>query len=68
MLSSVFALQTFEKFGADSVSQSAIPYQNAGWSWKLKVPPVPSCVGRCGGSFGSRSLYTIEFPEPGTFE
>src|SRR5437764_409241 len=40
-------------FGADWSSHIAIPNQNAGWSWKLNVPPVPSCFGRVGGSFGS---------------
>ena len=28
--------------GADWSSQTVMPSQNVGWSWKLKVPPVPS--------------------------
>src|SRR5215510_15764702 len=29
----------------DSVSHRAMPAQNAGWSWKLNVPPVAVCGG-----------------------
>ena len=42
-------------FGADWSSQSAIPNQNAGCSWKFQVPPLPSCWGITGGSLGSES-------------
>ena len=51
--------------GADSLSHMAMPSQNAGRSWKLNVPPVPSVVGRRGGSFGSRSRYVELLPAPG---
>src|SRR5205823_3169564 len=35
--------------GDDSSSHIAMPNQNAGWSWKLNVPPLPSVVGSVGG-------------------
>ena len=45
----------------------AIPNQNAGRSWKFHVPPLPSCLGSRGGSFGSLNLYTLLEPAPGLF-
>jgi hypothetical protein len=45
-----------------------MPNQKVGWSWKSKVPPVPSCFGRVGGCFGSVRWYDWLFPEPGVFE
>jgi hypothetical protein len=39
--------------GPDWLSHRSIPNQNAIRFWKLKVPPVPSWVGRVGGSLGT---------------
>jgi hypothetical protein len=41
--------------GADWLSHSAIPSQNAGRSWKFQVPPVPAWFGRTRESSGSFS-------------
>jgi hypothetical protein len=43
----------FDGAGADWLSQIAFPIQNAMWSWKFQVDPVPSCFGNAFGSFGS---------------
>jgi hypothetical protein len=50
--------------GADSLSHIAMPSQNVARIWKLNVPPVPSCFGSVGGSFGSLSRYVLLLPEP----
>ena len=41
--------------GADWLSQSAMPSQNAGCSWKFQVPAVPLWFGNTFGSVGSRN-------------
>ena len=55
MLASESGAHVLVNSGADSVSHIAMPNQKATCSWKLKVPPVPSCFGILGGSLGSRS-------------
>ncbi len=54
--------------GPDWLSHSAIPTQNAMWSWKFHVPAVPAWFGRTFGSSGRVSSYFDELPEPGVFE
>jgi len=54
--------------GADWLSQSAIPSQKAGCSWKFQVPAVPAWFGRTCGSLGNRTWYRVEFPAPAVFE
>ncbi len=54
--------------GADWLSQSAIPNQNAGCSWKFQVPPVPAWFGMTRDSAGTVIWYWLEFPEPARFE
>jgi hypothetical protein len=54
--------------GADWLSQSAIPNQNAGCSWKFQVPPVPAWFGITRDSLGTVISYRFEFPEPARFE
>ena len=54
--------------GADWLSHRSKPNQKAIRSWKLNVPPVPSWVGRMGGSFGITSRYRWLLPEPGVSE
>src|SRR5438552_2926035 len=51
--------------GDDWLSHIAMPNQNAGCSWKLKVPPVPSCFGSVGGSLGSgnNATYLLRLPK-----
>jgi hypothetical protein len=39
--------------GADWLSQSAMPNQYAGRSWKFQVPAVPAWFGSTFGSVGS---------------
>src|SRR5258707_13611713 len=75
MLLSLFAMQgTVEPivlppgFGADWLSHRAMPNQKAGCSWKLNVPPVPSCTGLVGGSVGRVTRYRLLFPQPPVFE
>ncbi len=41
--------------GADSESQRVSPSQNVARSSKSHVPPLPFCLGRAGGFFGSWS-------------
>ena len=55
-------------FGADWSSQIAMPNQNAGCSWKLNVPPLPSCLGSFGGSVGRVMAYVLLLPDPGWLE
>ena len=54
--------------GADCVSHRSMPNQNAMRFWKLYVPPVPSWVGKIGGSSGMTSRYSRLFPDPGVSE
>lgn len=54
MFESLFGTQSaWVNSGADWLSHRSIPNQNAIRSWKLNVPPVPSCVGSVGGSAGT---------------
>ena len=43
-------------FGEPWLSHMTMPIQNVGCSWKLSVPPLPSCCGLVGGSLGSTIL------------
>jgi hypothetical protein len=53
MLASLLGVQgSWVNSGADWLSHRSIPNQKAMRFWKLKVPPVPSWVGRVGGSWG----------------
>src|SRR5258708_16021339 len=49
-------------------SHITMPSQKVGCSWKPKVPPLPSCFGRVGGSLGSAIWEVTLFPEPARFD
>ncbi len=68
MFASLFAVQMRVDSGSDCVPHITIPNQNAGYNWKLKMPPVPSCLGSDGGSLGRTKVNVAELPEPGVCE
>jgi hypothetical protein len=68
MLLSLSAGHGTPGFGALWSSHIAIPNQNAGWSWKFQVEPLPSWLGGAAGSVGRVSRYRFELPEPALFE
>ena len=75
MLESLFGLHglaglpfTPPGLGEPLGSHITMPSQNAGCNSKPKVPPLPFCLGRVGGSVGSVRFQLTLLPAPGLFE
>src|ERR1700723_3131509 len=55
-------------FGEPWLSHMTMPIQNVGRSWKLSVPPLPSCCTFVGRALGRALVMLLLLPDPALVE